>query len=277
VRMRLTLAALVAGLVAVPAARADAEYADARGDAGAAPDVTGVGVFNDAFERVVFAARIGGARLFGVGDVLEVAVDADRDAATGKGGWDYRVVVEGDRSWAVWVWEADRWVQASVATARAYFLGDVVVFGIDRTDLGNTDGFDFAVETTTVAGGGQEARDTAPDAAASWTYAPVPKRFGLGATKIVAVTRGGARAGRAFAAGYAFGRLDSPEPAAGARTSCAATAGSVRLAAKVSASEEAAACRVTLPKTAKGKLLKLTLTTTLRGKSVRKSFTTRIA
>jgi hypothetical protein len=93
---------------------------------------------------------------------------------------------------------------------------------------------------------------------------------------MVGVTKGGARAGKAFAAGYVYGRLDSPEPASGARTTCVATLAGKRVAARVSTSAEAAACRVSLPKAARGKVLKLTLTTTLKGRSVRKSYATRV-
>ena len=40
--------------------------------------------------------------------------------------------------------------------------------------------------------------------------------------------------------------------------------------------DDVAACRVVVPKTAKGKLLKLTLTTTSSGKSAKKTYSTRV-
>ena len=64
-----------------------------------------------------------------------------------------------------------------------------------------------------------------------------------------------------------FGRADSPEPATGAETPCAVRLGGKRLAARVQSDAEAAACRVAVPTTSKGKVLKVTLTTTLNGKT----------
>jgi hypothetical protein len=55
-----------------------------------------------------------------------------------------------------------------------------------------------------------------------------------------------------------------------------ATVAGKKIAARVASDAETAACRVTVPKTAKGKLLKLTLTTTLNGKTVKKSYSTKV-
>ena len=78
-----------------------------------------------------------------------------------------------------------------------------------------------------------------------------------------------------------FGRTDSPEPAIGPKTTCAATIGTKRIAARVAQDIDVATCRVTVPKTLAGKttvgkLLKLTLTTTAGGKTVTKSYSTKI-
>ena len=100
--------------------------------------------------------------------------------------------------------------------------------------------------------------------------------FGLVASPVIAVTKGGARPGKAFVAGYAVERTDSPEPMIGPKTTCAATVGVKRIPARVTQEGDIAVCRVVVPQTAKGKLLKLTLTTTSSGKSVKKSYSTKI-
>jgi hypothetical protein len=275
-RVRLALAALAAALVAVPVATADADFSDTTGDGGGAPDVTDVSVFNDAFNRVVFAAKIAGGKAMAADGEIAFVLDSDRNAGTGTNGWDHLVLLTGEKTWNVLAWDGAAWAEAPVTTAKAYFFDDVVFFGIDRSELGNTAGFEFFVESTQYAGDEALATDAAPDGDGAWSYSIVRKTFGLGASQVVAVTKGGARAGKAFVAGYVYGRLDSPEPAAGARTACVATVGGKRVAAKVTSSAEAAACRLTVPRKAKGKALKLTLTTTLNGKSVTKSYTTKV-
>jgi hypothetical protein len=270
------LAALAAALVVVPAAAGDASFTDPPGDAGGAPDIVDVVVYNDAFTRVGFGVKIAGGKALGGEGGLLVLFDSDRNMATGRNGWDYLVLLTGDETWDVSSWDGTQWVEAPAASAKAYFQEDVLLFGIDRAELGNTAGFDFFVTSLQFEGDQLVASDTAPDGEDVWTYATVRKTFGLGSSQVVSTTKGGARAGKAFVAGYVFGRLDSPEPATGAKTTCVATVAGKRIAARVSSSAEAAACRVTLPAASKGKVLKLTLTTTLRGKSVQKSYATKV-
>jgi hypothetical protein len=275
-KVRLALAAAAAALIVVPLAAADADFTDPSGDSAGAPDITDVSVFNDAFNRVVFGAKIAGGKAMAASSEILFVVDADKNADTGTNGWDYLIVLAADETWDLLSWNGTEWVDAPATTAKAYFYDDVVLFGIDRSELANTASFDFFAEANVYTGDQVTATDSAPDGEAIWSYATVRKTFGIASTPIVAVTKGGARAGKAFVAGYVYGRTDSPEPAAGAKTACVAMLGTKRLAARVSQDAEAAACRVTLPRTAKGKLLKLTLTTTLNGKSVKKTYSTKV-
>jgi hypothetical protein len=275
-KLRLALATAATALLAVPVALADADFTDPSGDAGTAPDVTDVSVFNDSGNRVIFGAKIAGGKAMAADGEIVFVVDSDKNAETGRNGWDYLVVLTGAKQWNLLSWNGTEWAEATANTVKAYFYDDVVLLALDRSELGNTAAFDFFVESNQYAGEQVLATDTAPDGDGVWSYATVRKTLGLAASPVVAVTKGGARQGKAFVAGYAFARTDSPEPAAGAKTTCAATVAGKRIAARVGNAAQAAACTVTLPKASKGKLLKLTLKTTYAGKVVTKSYSTKV-
>lgn len=270
------LATFVLALLGAQVARADADFTDPAGDANGAPDVTDVSVFNDAFNRVGFAAKIAGGKAMAADAEIVFVVDADQRTDTGSDGWDYLIVMAGNKTWTLLRWDGSQWAEAPATTAKPYFFDDVVLFSVDRSELGNTAAFDFFVEGNKLAGDQTIATDTVPEGDAVWSYASVTKTFGLAASQFVTVTKGGARAGKLFIAGYVVGRTDSPEPVAGAKSTCAATLAGKRVPARVLQEGDVAACRVTVPKTAKGKLLKLTLTTTVRAKTVKKSYSTKV-
>ena len=270
------LATCVLSLLCAQTARADSEFTDPVGDASGSPDIAKVRVANDSGSRVAFRIELaGGATLPPAGD-LTILVDADKDDFTGAGSWDYRIVLTGVETWSYSRWNGDDWILVPAVTGKAYFLDDAVVFAIDRSELGDTKGFDLFVQSGLYEDGELIAADPASDGEGEWTYQTVAKTLGLTATPIVAVTKGGARAGRAFLVGYTFGRTDSPEPAAGAKTTCVATISGKRLAARVNQSGEVAACLATPPSSAKGKLLRLTLKTIFGNVSIGKVYSTRV-
>ena len=275
------LATLVLALLGAQVARADADFTDPTGDANGAPDVTNVSVFNDAFNRVVFFAKIAGGKPMEADSEISFIVDSDKNADTGSGGWDYWIFLSGNKSAGLLKWDGAAWVESPSTTAKVFVFDDVLYFGIDRAELGSTASFDFFVDSSKYVGEQAVATDSVPDGDAYWSYATVTKTYALVASPIVAVTKGGARAGKAFVAGYAAGRTDSPEPINGPRTTCAATLGTKRLPARTTQEADVAVCRVTVPKllakkTTVGKLLKLTMTTTAGGKTVTKSYSTKI-
>lgn len=270
------LATFVVALFGAHIARADADFTDPASDANGAPDVTDVSVFNDAFNRVIFAARIAGGKAMEADGEITFVVDADQNAETGTGGWDYWIVLDGASKWNLFSWDGTQWIEAPATTVKTSFVDDIVLFGIDRSELGNTASFDFFVEANKLAGDEPVATDTAPDGDGVWSYATVTKTFGLAASPVIVVTKGGARIGKPFMAGYVVGRTDSPELMVAPKSTCVATVGGKRIAARVEQDRDVAACRLTVPKTAKGKVLKLTLTTTSGGKTVTKSYSTKI-
>jgi len=271
------LATCALALLCAQVARADANYTDPAGDANGAPDVIDVSVFNDAFNRIIFAARIAGNAAMAADGEVTFVVDSDNNGETGSNGWDFWLVLDGTEKWNLYSWNGTEWVEAPSTTVKAYFLDEVVFFAVDRSELGNTASLNFYVEANKIAGDTVVATDTAPDGDAVWSYATVTKTFGLVASPVVAVTKGGARVGKPFVAGYAVSRTDSPEPMTAPKTTCVATVGVKRIAARVTQDGDIALCRVTVPKLlSKGKLLKLTLTTTSGGKSAKKTYSTRV-
>jgi hypothetical protein len=275
-RFLAVLAACVAASLGAQVARADADFTDPAGDGGGAPDVTDVSVFNDSANRVLFGAHIAGGKAMAADGEVAFVIDADKSRDTGTDGWDYLISLAGDKTWNLYSWDGTQWAEAPATTAKSYFFGDVVLFAIDRSELGNTSSFDFYVEGNQFAGDEIVATDAAPDGDGVWSYATVTKTFGLAASPLVVVTKGGPRAGKPFVVGYSFGRTDSPEPVAGAKSTCVATVGVQRVAARVVQDGAVAACRVTLPTAAKGKLLKLTLRTSFGGKTVSRTSASRI-
>lgn len=268
-----TLASAVVALLCSQAARADTGFTDPAGDAGGSPDITEVTVANDAEGRIVFrVAFAGGAPLPRAGDVA-IYVDADEDGSTGESGRDYRIVLNGLETWSFSRWDGFEWRLVPALTGRAYFLPGAVMFAVDRSELGGTTSFELFVLSGLYENGELVAADGGE---ADWTYETVAKTLGLTATPVVAVTRGGARAGRVFLAGYTFARSDSPEPANGTRTRCVATVAGRRLGTRVSQAADTAACLVTPPKASRGKLLRLTLTTSFGAVAVTRTYAARV-
>lgn len=267
------VAAAAVALLGAGAARADADFTDPAGDAAGGPDLIEVGVANDAFTRLSFSIRIAGGKELQADGAILLAIDADRNPATGADGVEFLLFVDGERDAGLIAWDGTQWVDAPSATLKTYWWGDTILLALDRSELGNSSGFSFVVIAGTVTG---EEFVPSDDSGGVWAYTSVAKTFGMATGPVVVVTKGGAKAGKPFVVGYVFGRTDSPEPATSPRTTCVATLAGKRIPARVVQDSETAVCRVTLPAKAKGKALKLTLTTTSGGKSATKTYTTKV-
>lgn len=272
-RIRIVVATGIAALLSAGAAYADADFTDPAGDAAGGPDLIEVGVANDAFSRVGFTIRIAGGKALQADGVIVLGFDADRNPATGAEGIDYMLFVDGERYTGLLAWDGTQWVESPSSTLKTYWWGDTVLLALDRSELGNSSAFTFVVLAGTFAG---EEFVPSDDSGGVWAYTSIAKTFGMATGSVVVVTKGGAKAGKPFVVGYVFGRTDSPEPATAPKTTCVATLAGKRIPARVAQDSETASCRVTLPATAKGKVLKLTLTTTSGGKSATKSYTTKV-
>src|SRR4051794_40991516 len=85
---------LVLCLVATQSASADSTASDPVGDAGAAPDITSVGVANDGSGALAFTIRTGAGTLSATTAIV-VSLDTDKNASTGDDGVEYLFVIDG--------------------------------------------------------------------------------------------------------------------------------------------------------------------------------------
>src|SRR3954468_1461037 len=161
-----------AALVLVAPAAGTGRYTDPTGDAGAAPDITGVSVSSDAAGQIEFTIAI--ADLPAPADVTTLLfLNTDLSAATGSPahvGADYVFAVsESDSSYSFGRWTGSDWDFGTPFTTVGVSSGRRgVSISVNRSELGNTSGLNFW--TRTVSGtGGPGAVDTAPEDG-TWNY-----------------------------------------------------------------------------------------------------------
>jgi hypothetical protein len=172
-RLRTLLPIAAAALVLAGPARADRTYSDPAGDSGAASDVTGVTVSNDAVQVVLrFPVPSPWPNLRYPDDqAWLLMIDADRNPSTGDMGQEVRVF---DRSGAsVFAWNGTAWVDAPPQGISVRFeLSSTSAawrVQLPRTLLGGTTGFDFQLLTAKWVGDEIAASDLAPNGG-SWRY-----------------------------------------------------------------------------------------------------------
>jgi hypothetical protein len=146
------IAACAAALL-VPSAGSAAgsvTYADPTGDGRGAPDIQRVSVSNDDNGRITFRVSVDTIPAESDTRVM-VALDTDRNADTGDPstlGAEYLVAeYESDRSFDIARWDGAAWVNTTHETVKVYSDSTGVTFSIDRTELGNTSGFNYWVRS----------------------------------------------------------------------------------------------------------------------------------
>jgi hypothetical protein len=160
------LAVAVATLILVPSAASQngPQYADPTGDGGSAGDITGVSVLGDkASGQVVF--RVSGSSLSNSADMTTfLFIDSDANPVTGNSDWngaDYALATDSS-TYGFVHWDGANWVDAPDSTVRVCCVGggSTVMFSVNRSELGNTSGFNFLMrERNTLT----RANDDAPD------------------------------------------------------------------------------------------------------------------
>ena len=124
------------------------------------------------------------------------------------------------------------------------------------------------------ANGNVIAEDTSPDGSDAYEYTitkPLTLRAGTITTVPVKPT-----AGKAFAVRVRVTRGDTGGPLTTGTVTCSVRVGTAPLRATGRVSGGVATCNMRLPKTAKGKLLKVTMKVTLQGVSTTKSYSARV-
>jgi hypothetical protein len=165
--IRTAVAAAVAGAALAVAATATAAgiYTDPSGDSNGAADIQNVMVSSDPSGQILIAVNVDNV---GTSGFMFVAIDSDMNTATGSpdaGGADYAFMLDTAAStYYFYRWNGSDWddsVPPSTATVRR--TSTTVLFSINRSELGNTNEFNFWVRTAT-ADTSAQLFDTAPDA-----------------------------------------------------------------------------------------------------------------
>jgi hypothetical protein len=259
-------AAAVAALTVTSPAGAAGSYMDATGDGSGAPDITRVSLASDGTGQLVFTIRVDALPSAGNVEVLLLMnTDANLDTgATGTLGADYALVDDrSDHTWGFARWNGSAWDWDTPSTTVQVSTGsNSVIFAVNRSELGNTSGFNFWVRTIT---GDMSAKqyDTAPDDG-SWNYSlgtAGPTILGL----LVHGTPTLPKAGQPFTLaptglklppdGAAISLMPQPES-----YSCVATLAGKRLVGR-----GVGGCSWQLPKKTRGKNLHVVVTAVFQG------------
>ena len=161
--------ALTFALVAAAGAGADQGYSDARGDAASGTDITDMTVRNTAAGDI--SIQVGLANPLPGNHIVEVDIDADKNSSTGDDGIDYYMYGGPLFGANFFAWNGSAWVQTfPPGFAIGSVTSNVVDFRMNRTALGGTSGFRFAVFSASVDQGSAGFEFKVWDAAGYYIY-----------------------------------------------------------------------------------------------------------
>jgi hypothetical protein len=240
-------AMLALPLVGASNAGAAQTFTDPAGDAaGGGADITQVDVSNDATGKITLAFTIPNRTTFSSTDTLAIVFDTDRNASTGSSGVDYGIVVTASGARVVH-WNGTTFVPSAQTTLTTANNG--MTISVNRSELGNTTGFNFLAETLV----GSTASDVAPDTS-SWSYdlglKPVLN------TLAASFSPAKPRAGHVFRLAQTQLRLEDGTVVKADSITCIATLNGKRLAGR---------CAWHIPRNARGRRLVVVLTAHYQG------------
>jgi hypothetical protein len=286
-RVLLALLLLVA-LGITPSAGADQSYTDPSGDGGPGTDITNVTVRNDVNTGMI-TIQLGSASPIVANHAIAVFIDADRNQATGDQGDEYWMFGGPLVGAAFFAWNGSDWIEPNAATfsARAA-ASNVTEFLFNKADIGNVSGFNFASASISldVSGGSLAINfwDAAPDRG-YWSYdlatpppPPAPPAPAPAAVKPVigAPVATMAVAGKPMTVTFPVTRSDNGAPLLKGAMTCDPSVSGKALAHRESFAAGKAKLVFTVPKTAKGKLLKVKLTISSSGLAATKVATFKV-
>ena len=267
------LATLALALSAAQVARANASYTDPGGDSGAAPDITAVTAANDAGGNLTFTVRTSQAVLAADAQV-EIVFDIDQNTQTGDHGVEAAFIIWSG-GWEFLKWNGTDFVNANAPSANGSYANGVATFKVSKADLGGVERFTYWADSYQFdASDNVTASDTAPDGNAAWGYV-FTKPLTLRAGKLATMPARPA-SGKLFAIGTGIVRGDTGGPLASGAITCTVRVGTAPLRAVGRVNAGIAICSMKLPKTAKGKLLRVTMKVTFQGVSTTKTYSARI-
>lgn len=284
-RTRMMIIAAFAAAIAVAAAGAAGgrRYADPRDDSGTAPDITDVSVGSDDAGLISIGVAFANRTVLDADDGMVVALDTDRQLATGDNGLDYAVGVDEGSTPFVQAWSEARedWVDVTPRSFRYHWDAGTATIQIDRSELGWTAGFQFFVGSWDSAA--DEPSDVAPSTDDRWSYS-LHLPFALRLRPDAFDLTGKPKAGKPFSLAAQVVREDTGATLHAGKVTCAATVGGKRLKTStkphffsITMSDESgdftqAVCDWRLPKATKGRMLRASVTVSLAGSSAKRTF-----
>lgn len=271
-KVLLLVSAAALALGAAQIANADASYTDPAGDSSTAPDITAVTAANDTAGNLTFTVRTNQPALADA--VVGISFDTDQNSQTGGSGVEFIFLV-GPSGWEFARWDGSKFAAAGASSANGSYANGVATFKISKADLAGVETFIFWADAFQLdANGNVIAKDTAPDGTSVYRYTH-SKPLTLQAGTPVGVPAKPV-AGKAFAVRTRVTRGDNGAALATGTVTCTVRVGTAPLRAVGRVSPGVAGCSMTLPKTAKGKLVRVTMKITFQGVSTTKSFSARV-
>jgi hypothetical protein len=274
--LAVALATATAALAAVGAAQATGSYGDVTGDGKGAPDIAKVTVTSDAAGQILFTIGVDNLPL-GADVTTLLFLNTDMNADTGRPsteGADYVFGVDDDGyGFARWT-GADWDFGTPYSTVRVRVTSGGVTISVNRSELGNTNEFNFW--TRTIAGEFSANQiDDAPDEGV-WNYSLAANGPNIVELLVQAAPAAGPKAGATFSltpvglklptAGAPGSLLPAPES-----YSCKAM-----LKGRPIVGSGTGGCSWTLPKKARGKALAVVVTVSYQGATKSVPFSYRV-
>jgi hypothetical protein len=144
-------------------------FSDRVGDAvNGAPDISTVAVANDDQGNITVTVTLANhSSDFQPNEGILVVMDTDGSAATGNGGFDYVYAGVKDHT-GLFVWNGSTFAPVNATTLQSSTVSGQISFRINRSELGNTKGLNFYVQTT--RDNGASFGDDAPDGSGVYSY-----------------------------------------------------------------------------------------------------------
>jgi hypothetical protein len=264
----LIVIAALALLVAAPAGGRlvdVGELPDAAGDG--APDITRLRVGSSA-TAVTFIVDLANQTKLEENQLVVIFIDSDLNLETGSNGVDTLFAMVTGEEVGLFRWNGTQFVLTESQTAYGYHFGGFRL-AVARSELALTTGtLRFFAVTFPVEGG-----DFSPDGSfAEYTLANDPLTLKIAkftAAKTVV-------AGKRYTASLQARRNDLAEISSAGEVVCAAKVGAKNVKVTATFPEDRATCSGVVPKSAKGKTLKVTVTLTLDGVRVTRTASIKI-
>lgn len=295
------IVAAAVSLAAAAAVLADTSNLDPTGDAkGGAPDITRVVTFNDAAGTITFRVTMV-APIIDTSN-LGISLNTDSNPGTGAAGVEY-ILIADTGGFGIGKWNGSRFAAVKAPSLTMTRSANVVVFRINRSDLGNVNRLGFAASTANFdAADAFIGGDDAPDGGEYIYTLSLPqcangkdddgdgridgKDLGC-ATRTdnresgdpVTLQAGKARvvpakpqAGKAAVVSAAVIRKETGRPITSGTVRCAVRVGTRAVRASGEVGAGGAACRFTLPESSNGTTVRGTITVSVEGHSIRVPF-----